>query len=308
MLNPMTDDIRPLAAYAAAFGFILMMVFAAVTFGDSEIVLPEIAAMAVALWAWREKGWLRQPEKIFFVPSITAIIGFAVNLSDLSFTVKILLVLCLMLIAMRAIGSNLAPALATGFLPVVTNATHYSFLIAIFVTTFALMLGVMLFKLNRGVPRDAPVKYKYMLVYLAIHLVWIAITVLAGYPHMAIIPPITVVVYESLQMPMYMRKMALKQTAVLTLSALIGTVLFLAVENTLLVAVIDLALIYGLLHLFEARIPAAYAFPFLPFVFPAEFVPQLPVGAFVVSVFFFSLVLAYKTYERKQMANVPAMA
>lgn len=308
MLNTMTDHTRPLAAYAAAFGFILLMVFAAVFFADSEIVLPEIAAMAVALWAWREKGWLRQPEKIFIVPSITAIIGFAVNLLDQSFVVKILLVLCLMLVAMRAIRTNLAPALATGFLPVVTNATHYSFLIAIFVTTFALMLGVMLFKLNRGVPRDAPVKYKYMVVYLAMHLAWIAIVVLAGYPHMAIIPPITVVVYESLQMPMYMRKMALKQAAVLTLSALIGTVLFLALENWLLIAAVDLALIYGLLHLFKARIPAAYAFPFLPFVFPAEFVPQLPVGAAVVSVFFFSLVLAYKTYEKRRMANVPAIA
>ncbi|GAA2865738.1 hypothetical protein GCM10010837_16300 [Aminobacter niigataensis] len=305
---PMTDDNKPLAAYAAAFGFILLMVLAAVFFGDSEIVLPEIAAMAVALWAWREKGWLRQPEKIFIVPSVTATIGFAVNLLDQSFVVKILLVLCLMLVAMRAIRTNLAPALATGFLPVVTNATHYSFLIAIFVTTFALMLGVMLFKLNRGVPREAPVKYQYMLVYLAIHLVWIAITVLAGYPHMAIIPPITVVVYESLQMPMYMRKMALKQVAVLTLSALIGTVLFLALQNWFVVAAIDLALIYGLLHLFKARIPAAYAFPFLPFVFPAEFVPQLPFGAAIVSVFFFSLVLAYKTYEKKRMAQVPAMA
>lgn len=297
MFHPTIDKSNPAIAYGAAFTFILLMVGAAVFFGDSEIVLPEIAAMAVALWVWREKGWLRQPEKIFLVPSVTAIIGFAINFLDQPYLLKVLLVLCLMLISMRLMQTNLAPALATGLLPIVTNATHFSFLIAIFATTFALMLGVILFKLNQGVPREAPVKYRYMLVYLVLHVLWIAIVFLAGYPQMAIIPPIAVVVYESLQMPMYMPKMAVRQTLLLTLSALIGTLLFLNIDSLLLVAALDLALIYSLLHLFKARIPAAYAFPFLPFVFPAEFVPQLPIGAAVVSIFFFSMVLAYKTYE-----------
>ena len=304
MLFAQSENMKSILSYAAAFGFILLMVLAAIIFKDAEIILPEIAAMAVALWVWREKSWLRQPEKIFIMPSLTAILGFAVNLLEISYIAKIIIVLVLMLTVMRVMQSNLAPALATGLLPIVTNATHFTFLMAIFATTFVLMLGVYLFKLNEGVPRHAPVKYKYMLVYLALHLAWIIIVVFAGYPQMAIIPPVTVVVYESLQMPMYMRKMALKQIAVLTLSAVIGTVLFMMLDNWLLIVALDMALIYGVLRLFQARIPAAYAFPLLPFVFPAQFVPQLPYAAALVSVFFFSLVLAYKTYEKQQIMKL----
>ncbi|MEJ6783749.1 hypothetical protein [Aminobacter sp. Piv2-1] len=277
------------------------MVLAAAVVGDAEIILPEIAAMAVALWAYREKGWVRQPEKIFIAPSATAVIGFSVNLLDIPYVAKLVLVLFLMAALLRLMKSNFAPSLATGVLPIVTNATHASFLIAIFATTLVLMLGVLLFRLNKGVPRDAPVNYRYMAVFLVLHLIWIGVAVAAGYPQMAVIPPITVVVYESLQMPMYMARMAMKQTAVLTLSATIGTLLYLNIDSWVLVAALDMAIVYLILRVFSARIPAAYAFPLLPFVFPAESVPQLPYAAAVVSAFLFGLVLLFKTYERKQL-------
>lgn len=290
-------------SYLLAIGFILAMVLTADFLNDAEIILPEIAAMAIALWAYREKGWVRQPEKIFIAPSATAIIGFAINFLDISYIAKLILALVLMAVFLRIIRSNFAPSLATGVLPIVTNATHFSFLAAIFVTTFLLMLGVILFKLNKGVPRDAPVKYKYMAVFLVIHLIWIGVAVAAGYPHMAVIPPITVVVYESLQMPMYMAKMALKQTAVLTLSATIGTLLYLNIDNWVLVAALDMAIVYVLLRVFAARIPAAYAFPLLPYVFPAESVPQLPYAAFVVSAALFGMVLLYRYYENARLVE-----
>lgn len=277
------------------------MVLAAAVVGDAEIILPEIAAMAVALWAYREKGWVRQPEKIFIAPSATAVIGFSVNLLDIPYVAKLVLVLFLMAALLRLMKSNFAPSLATGVLPIVTNATHASFLIAIFATTLVLMLGVLLFRLNKGVPRDAPVNYRYMAVFLVLHLIWIGVAVAAGYPQMAVIPPITVVVYELLQMPMYMARMAMKQTAVLTLSATIGTLLYLNIDSWVLVAALDMAIVYLILRVFSARIPAAYAFPLLPFVFPAESVPQLPYAAAVVSAFLFGLVLLFKTYERKQL-------
>ncbi len=145
-----------------------------------------------------------------------------------------------------------------------------------------------------------------MLVFLALHMIWIGVAVAAGYPQMAVIPPITVVVYESLQMPMYMAKMAIKQTAVLSLSATIGTLLYLNIDSWVLVAALDMAAIYLLLKVFSARIPAAYAFPLLPFVFPAESVPQLPYAAAAVSAFLFGLVLLFKTYERTRLVGQAA--
>lgn len=32
---------------------------------DREMILPEMAAMAIAMWVYREAGWSRQPPKIF---------------------------------------------------------------------------------------------------------------------------------------------------------------------------------------------------------------------------------------------------
>ncbi len=107
-------------SYCMAFIFILAMVAAGVLLDDPEVILPEIAAMAIALWAYREPGWLRQPEKIFIAPSITAVIGFAVNQMDISYIGKVSLTLILMMLFLRVIQSNLAPSIATGLLPLLT--------------------------------------------------------------------------------------------------------------------------------------------------------------------------------------------
>ena len=48
------------------------------------------------------------------------------------------------------------------------------------------------------------------------------------------------------------------------------------------------------------RIPAAYAFPLLPLVFPDEMIKMLPVASFVAGVFLFGAVLLYKKWEMKQ--------
>jgi hypothetical protein len=55
------------------------MVTVSVMLKDHEVILPEMAAMAIVIWVYREAGWIRQPSKIFLAPSITTVIGFVVN-------------------------------------------------------------------------------------------------------------------------------------------------------------------------------------------------------------------------------------
>ena len=88
------------------------------------------------------------------------------------------------------------------------------------------MLGVLLFKLNNGLERKVKIQYKYMVVFLLLNFVWISLCWITGYEQLAVIPPILVVVYESLQKPMYNEKMAFKQILVLTTSATVGTLLY----------------------------------------------------------------------------------
>jgi hypothetical protein len=51
--------------------------------------------------------------------------------------------------------------------------------------------------------------------------------------------------------------------------------------------------------------PAVYAFPLLPFVFPGgQVAAMLPIGALIASVFFFASLLAYKKCEMKRNGKV----
>lgn len=284
-------------SYLGAFLFIMMMVGAAYYYQDSEIILPEIAAMAVAMFAFREQSWMKQPDKIFILPSITAIFGFGINTLEISYVLKLSLVLAFMLMLMYFIKYNLAPSLATGFLPIVSHCHSFSFIASILITTFLLMVIVLIFKLNKHTDRKSKVDKRKMMVYFAILMVWMLLTNLFNFERLSVIPPVAVVVYESLHMKMYSLKMAIKQTAVLFLSASIGVLLFLNIDNWLIVAGLDLLCMYGLLQLFKMKIPAVYAFPFLAFILPHDVVVGLPLAGLSMSIFAFGCLLLWRKYE-----------
>lgn len=299
-MNSLASKNMAIVPYILAFLLIFAMVAVSMLFKDSEIILPEIAAMAIAMWVYKEPGWIRQPPKIFFAPSTTAIIGFVINQLPVNYVGKVSLALVFMIIFLHIIQCNLAPSLATGLLPIVVHAEHWSFIVSTMMFSFIILLGVLLFNLNKGLEKKVNIQSKYMIVFLVIHAIWISLCWLFNYPQFAVIPPIVVVVYESLQKTMYGEKMALKQVIVLTISVTVGTLLYYALDSWILVLLLDLLLMLLLLRIAGMRLPAVYAFPLLPFVFPAHVVPMLPVGSLVNAVFFFSLVLTYKKFEMKQ--------
>src|SRR5690625_2039640 len=135
-------------SYVIAISFIIAMITASVILDNHQIILPELAAMAIAMWVYRESGWIRQPSKILFAPSVTAVIGFMVNLLPILYVGKVSLALVLSMLLLHLINSNLAPSIATGLLPVVIDVDGWSFIISTFILTFILMLGVLLFRLN----------------------------------------------------------------------------------------------------------------------------------------------------------------
>ncbi len=276
------------------------MVFVAYMLQDREIILPEIAAMAVGLWVYRDKQWLNQPDKIFILPSLTAILGFAINFMPIAYLFKLVLVLIAMLLLMRMFRYVLPPAFATGFLPIVTNAHEFSFLISIFITTFILMLGVLYFKLNREIEPKENFDLKKVLVYVCITIFGFVFAEIFQVESMALIPPITVVVYESINMMMYSLKMCLKQISVLTLSISIAVALQFLIQDWLILTLLYMPLMFVLLKLFDMRIPAVYAFPFLVFVFPQESVIHLPLASLFMATLSLGCVYIYRVYIFKQ--------
>lgn len=294
-----SEDKNRALNYVCALIFILAMVFCAAYFKDREIILPEITAMAVALWVYKSPSWLSQPDKIFTIPTVTALLGFAVNMLNIPYLAKISLVLMVIIAVMHAFRFIFPPALATGFLPIVTNAHEWSFMISIVVTTLVLMIGVLVFRLNQGISREVVFNHKKLWTYTFITAVWIVITSIFGIESFAVIPPITVVLYESLAMKMYPVKMAVKQTIVLTVSITLAVLLQFVIKDWLILSAILMVMIYILLSLFKMKIPAAYAFPFLIFVFPENVVPYLPLASILVGAFSFSMVLVVNKFSTK---------
>ncbi|WP_274648753.1 hypothetical protein [Paenibacillus humicola] len=294
-------------SYSMAFIFIISMITAAVMLKDHQLILPEAAAMAVAMWVYREEGWIRQPSKIFLAPSFTAAIGFVVNHLNIPYLGKVSLTIVLLMLFMRIIQSNLAPSIATGLLPLVVNANEWSFIISVFIETFILMLGVLVFGLNKGLEKKVKINYRYMLVFLVLTFVWMGLCWLVGYEQLAVIPPILVVVYESLQKPMYIGKMAFKQGLVLTISATVGTLVYLSIDLWIVATILDMLLMLILLRIVGMRMPAAYGFTLLPFVFPKDNVTMLPLVSLVASVFLLSSVLVYKKIEMKRRTKAIQM-
>ena len=293
------QDFQMALWYIAAFGFVLFMVLLAVYFNNPEIILPEMAAMAVALWVWQEKSWMYRTEMIFILPSVTALFGFGINMLELSYFAKLILVLIAMMALMGSLRIAFPPALATGFLPIVTDAVHWSFIYAIIITSFVLMVVVVVGKRNRHIPKTPHWDSKRLWLYFVITLFWMLVAYSTDLVPIIIIPPITVVVFETLGMKMFNPKMTVKITAVLCLSITIAVLLKNYIENWGLLTAVLLAIMYLLLSIFKMKIPAVYAFPFLIFILPEEKVAYLPIASLIVSVFSFGLVLFYHYYYPK---------
>ncbi|BDZ29868.1 hypothetical protein RA086_01635 [Lactiplantibacillus sp. WILCCON 0030] len=284
--------------YLVGFALVLTMVGVATWLHDYEIILPEIAALTTGMWIYHKQDWVRQPIKIFLAPSGTAVIGFVINLLPLNYPTKVVLTLLLILVLLRGLRSTLAPSFATGLLPIIVNATHWSFIVAIFAFTLILMAGVWLRGLHRGIPAGKPLNYRHMALFLAAGSLWTGLVWLSGNPQMAAIPPVLVVFFETLQQPAYGGKMALKHIVALSGAATIGVLVHLLFASWLLTTLISLPLVFILLTVLRLKLPAAYAFPLLALVLPANMFRHLPIAALLAASFFLGIVFVYK-----QVAN-----
>lgn len=280
--------------YLIGFAFVLLMVTAATLLGDYEIILPEIGALTAGTWIYHNPSWIAQPVKIFLAPSGTAIIGFLVNQLAISYAAKVYLTLLLILLLLSILRSTLAPSFATGLLPIIINATHWSFIVAILVFTLTLTLGVFLQGHYHGQPAGKPLHVTHMLGFTLVASVWVAAVWLAGFPQMAGIPPVLVVFFEVSQLPAYPGKLAVKQIIALAGAATLGVLIHSLLASWLLTTLIALPLVFVLLQLLRLKLPAAYAFPLLALVLPATMFHTLPVAATLAACFFLGSVFAFR--------------
>ncbi|CAJ1229999.1 hypothetical protein LXEBMM8_EKPBGFGD_02601 [Lactiplantibacillus xiangfangensis] len=280
--------------YAMGLLFILAMVAIATILNDSELILPEIGALTAGTWVYRKPTWIQKPYKLFLVPSGTAVIGFLINRLPWDYPVKVLVGVGLMLLLMKVLRSNLAPAFATGLLPIIINATHWSFIVAIFFWTLSLMAGVYLQREPRMKAKDHTIRPLQMLGFLTLIVLWVVGVWLLGRPQMAAIPPVVVVLFEAIQNTDYSYKMAIRQWVALTGAASLGVGVHWLIASWLLAALVTLPLVYLLLGILKIKLPAAYAFPLLALVLPATMEATLPFAAAGSAALFLGALVSYR--------------
>lgn len=252
---------------ALAYALIFLMIGAAGLVNNKEVILPEMAALAIGCLIHKNPRWLAKPLHIFLLPSITAVGGFLINRMDLDLTAKLILAIAFVLLTLLVFKSALAPALATGLLPVITNATSVYFIVSILVLTF--LLSVSLY-VKREVPNMpmAPKRQRYRdnILYLAFVSVWVLICAQNGWMYIAAIPPVLVVGYESVHKEAYTFTMFYKQVICLFLAAFIGIQTLHFFNNLLLAALLDLVAVTIMLRLVAFKLTPAYAMAILPMV------------------------------------------
>jgi hypothetical protein len=251
------------------YALILIMIGASVMVNNKEVILPEMAALALGALVYEHPMWLAKPFHLFLLPSITAIGGFLINKIDMGMAAKLIMVITFVLLTLRLFKSGLAPALATGLLPVITDATSLYFIFSILGLTFVLFISLYI---KREVPKMVMVPKKQQpqdnLIYTAFIALWILICSQNGWMYIAAIPPVLVVGYESVHKDEYTFQMLYKQVLSLFLAAFIGMMSLHFLNNLLLVAVVDLVVVTLMLRMVAFKLLPAYAMAILPMVLP----------------------------------------
>lgn len=258
--------------YAAAYGLIMLMTAAALTFKEKEIILPELAALSIGCFMYKKNTWTAKPLHLFLLPSVTAFLGFFVNQLELNMSAKIVLVMIVMLTLLYWIRSSLAPALATGLLPIVTNCNSYIFIFSIILFMGLLAILVAAFfkpEVSGAAVAEQPKPLLAILLFSAAVITWALICSAAGIMQIAALPPIIVLAYEHLDKKMFSFVMLYKMVAVLVLAAFIGAQSFYFLDNYLLASIVNLILVTIILHYATMKMPPAYAMAMLPMVLPS---------------------------------------
>lgn len=278
-----------------AYAIIFLMIGAAMVFNNREIILPEVSALAIGCLVYQNPAWLARPFHLLLLPSLTAVGGFFINRLELNLAFKLVMVLALVVAVLILFKSTLAPAFATGLLPVITHADSMMFVYAILVLTLLLYMSIRL--LHQHLPPAEPIKppdHQHKLLYLSFVSGWIVTCWVMNWMFVAAIPPVIVVGYESIHKDAYPAGVFGKQALCLVAAALIGTLSLYLFKNLLLAALIDMVLVTVLISVVKFQLTPTYAMSLLPMVLPGTSHTYFGLWVLLMCLVVLGFVFAYK--------------
>ncbi|REC47529.1 HPP family protein [Chryseobacterium pennipullorum] len=284
--------------HVKAFSLIFLMLGTSFFVKSREIILPEMAALSIGSFIYLKDDWRRKPLHLFYLPSITAIIGFGINMLDISMVMKLIISLILVLAVLKIAENFLAPAIATGLLPIITNCSSWEFLASIFFFTFILGFSIFINKKNNpvnSINKSSAGKSIHLFTYLFITIVWFIICDMYEHMEMAAIPPIIVIAFENMTKTSYTITTLVTQIVAMSIASMIGFYCYNFFNQHIIISgAASFTLITLVLYTLKVKLPPAYAMAILPMILDRQTPVYFTTRTLIMSLTLFTLIYISK--------------
>ncbi len=258
---------RAIVPWLGVLFVVSAMMIVAMMMSTKVIIFPEIAALAVGSLVYNEERWVQRRFFLWFLPSLSALIGVTINHTGLPFWLKELSALFIVLALLQGFRAQVAPSISAAILPIVLGVQSWLFVLSVTILTIVV---VFLHKMTKEVPpiRHEGVRDRMTLIaYSVVCALWIVLTSVLPF-HVKVIPPLLVVFYEMMPQRDLTFLSYLKRGFYLSLIASVGVfVATLCGGNIVATGVIDVLLTFLIARLLNLRVPPAFAIALLPIIF-----------------------------------------
>lgn len=282
---------------------VAVMVGAAELLGESEIIFPEITAIAVGALMAPKLAWKTNRKRILILIMICAILGIGiVRFVPGPTWVKITLAYAVAEVIYLKSGTSFAPMISAIALPVLLGAESIVYPIAAFALTTLILLCHMALE-RTGIKERVvfvPVGTgRQDWIDAAVRLGFVALTawaVLKLNSRFVIAPPLLVAFTEFSKRDSGARKRPMAVVAAIALCGLAGTICRYVIHLSLqlpltLAAVIAAVFMIAILERLKVYVPPAGALCILPMLIPAERVIGYPIQILIGAALFMGLSL-----------------
>ena len=300
-----------LLADILVLAIVAVMVGAAELSGQSEIIFPEITAIAVGAFLAPRLAWRTDRIRVLVTVSLCAVLGvLLVRYVPLPVWGRLTLAYGLAQVVFLLSGTRFAPMISAIALPVLLGTESWVYPAAAFLLTGLILLchwGLERLGLREELrfspirPAAADWRAAGLRLALAAPVIWAA---LALYCRFAVAPPLLVAFTEFSSPTAAARKRPFRAGAAIGLCALAGTVSRLLIQGALglpliLAALLAAAAMIAILRSLGMYVPPAGALAILPMLLPAERLPRYPLQIALGTALFLALAITVFR-ERKE--------
>lgn len=274
---------------AASIALVACMYAAAALLNESEIIFPEISAVALGAWVMPQLPWEGKDLNVWLSPTLAAFTGMLIiKVFPFNSFFMIALALVLVIIQLQLMHSGVFPAIPAAILPILVRANSWIYPISVCFLT-GIVLAVRRLARRDSVqgeePEAAPVEHcrQKNLYWVKISVIVLAVAAFAVYFDLiyVIAPPLIVVFVELTQPNGPVRREKLRVLLLVVLAAFSGVLWLYLIKYCFhlplwVFGTLSFSWLFLLFRWLGIALPPAGAIALLPSIIPASIIWSYP--------------------------------